>query len=83
MAKTDIQTGSDAETLNRSLKAQDDLTGTGDSTRPQSDEALSSEEAVRERAHQLWVEAGQPEGQHDQHWEQAEREVRGNSDVDK
>lgn len=36
-----------------------------------------SDEAVRRRAHQLWEEAGRPEGGHEEHWLQAERELRG------
>ena len=30
---------------------------------------------VRERAHQLWLQAGCPEGRGDEHWQQAEREI--------
>jgi Protein of unknown function (DUF2934) len=30
--------------------------------------AVVSEEKIREIAHQLWVEAGQPEGQAEDHW---------------
>ena len=30
---------------------------------------------IKERAHHLWEQAGRPEGQHDDHWDQAEREV--------
>lgn len=30
--------------------------------------AVVSEEKIREIAHQLWVEAGQPEGQAEHHW---------------
>ena len=32
-------------------------------------------ERVRERAHALWEQAGRPDGQHDAHWLQAEREL--------
>jgi hypothetical protein len=32
-------------------------------------------EKIRERAHQLWIEAGQPEGRHEEHWAQATREL--------
>ena len=31
-------------------------------------------EKIRERAYQLWQQLGEPEGQHDDHWLQAERE---------
>ncbi len=30
--------------------------------------AIVSEEKIREIAHQLWVDAGQPEGQAESHW---------------
>lgn len=30
---------------------------------------------IRERAHSLWQNAGSPEGRHDEHWSQAEREI--------
>jgi hypothetical protein len=33
-------------------------------------------EAIAQRAYDLWERAGRPEGRHDEHWEQAEREVR-------
>jgi hypothetical protein len=32
---------------------------------------------VRRRAHQLWEEEGKPEGLHEHHWLQAERELGG------
>lgn len=32
-------------------------------------------EKVRQRAYELWIEAGQPEGQHEEHWAQAAREL--------
>jgi hypothetical protein len=31
-------------------------------------------EKIRERAYQLWQQLGEPEGQHEDHWLQAERE---------
>ena len=33
------------------------------------------EERIRQRAHELWEQAGRPEGQQDRHWEQASREI--------
>lgn len=30
--------------------------------------AVVSEEKIREIAHQLWIESGQPEGQAEDHW---------------
>ncbi len=32
-------------------------------------------ERVRERAHQLWLQEGCPEGRGDEHWQQAQRDV--------
>ena len=34
------------------------------------------EQAIRERAYQLWVEGGRQEGTSDHHWAQAETEIR-------
>ena len=33
----------------------------------------STEEQIRERAHQLWEIAGRPEGREDEFWHEAER----------
>jgi hypothetical protein len=33
---------------------------------------------IRQRAYDLWIEAGRPEGQPEQFWLQAEREIAGN-----
>jgi hypothetical protein len=33
------------------------------------------EQSIRERAYQIWVEEGRPEGRHDRHWRQAEAEL--------
>jgi len=35
------------------------------------------EERIRQRAHQLWEEAGRPDGREAEHWERASREVDG------
>ena len=32
-------------------------------------------EAVRQRAHELWLQDGCPEGKSDQHWQQAQKDV--------
>src|SRR5687767_9545739 len=32
-------------------------------------------EAVRQRAHELWLQDGCPEGKSDQHWQQAQQDV--------
>ncbi|HVC55613.1 MAG TPA: DUF2934 domain-containing protein [Stellaceae bacterium] len=33
------------------------------------------EERVRDRAYEIWEQAGRPEGMADEHWLQAEREI--------
>ena len=33
------------------------------------------EQRIRERAFQIWIEEGQPEGRDKNHWEQAEHEL--------
>lgn len=33
------------------------------------------EQRIRERAYQIWQEAGCPEGKADEHWRQAEAEI--------
>lgn len=35
-----------------------------------------TETHISERAHQLWEQAGRPEGRQDEFWHQAERELR-------
>ncbi|MCG7508412.1 DUF2934 domain-containing protein [Mesorhizobium sp. IRAMC:0171] len=30
---------------------------------------------MRTRAHQLWEQSGQPDGSHEDHWYQAERDI--------
>jgi len=32
---------------------------------------------IRERAYEIWVSEGRPEGRHSEHWEQAHRELSG------
>lgn len=34
-------------------------------------------ERIRQRAHELWEEEGHPEGREADHWQRAERELRG------
>ena len=33
------------------------------------------QERIRNRAHQIWLEEGQPAGQHDRHWHQAVADI--------
>ncbi|UCI06410.1 DUF2934 domain-containing protein [Mesorhizobium sp. B1-1-8] len=35
------------------------------------------QERIRRRAHEIWEQAGRPEGAHMEHWEQATAEVDG------
>jgi hypothetical protein len=41
--------------------------------------AFPTEEQIRVRAHQLWEEAGKPEGRDDEFWRQAEQELQKNN----
>lgn len=34
-----------------------------------------TEQAIRERAFQIWEAEGRPEGQHERHWKQASQEI--------
>jgi hypothetical protein len=34
-------------------------------------------ERIRQRAHEIWEQAGRPEGAHVEHWEQATAEIDG------
>lgn len=38
---------------------------------------ISTDQRIRERAHQLWEAAGSPEGREQEFWYQAERELKG------
>lgn len=44
--------------------------------------AYPTDEQIRSRGHQLWEEAGCPEGRADEFWHQAERELTEASDED-
>ncbi len=37
----------------------------------------STDEQVRRRAYEIYEAQGRPEGRHEEHWRQAEKEVRG------
>ena len=41
--------------------------------------AAVSEDAIRQRAYELWDEAGRPDGRQDDHWAQARRELLGDA----
>ncbi|SFV27369.1 Protein of unknown function [Devosia crocina] len=40
------------------------------------------DEMIRERAYQLWIDAGQPDGREQEFWYQAERELAEEDEVD-
>jgi hypothetical protein len=40
------------------------------------------EQRIRERAYQLWIENGKPEGKENDHWEQARSEIEGQSNAE-
>jgi hypothetical protein len=35
------------------------------------------QDRIRQRAHEIWEQAGRPEGAHQEHWEQAPAEIDG------
>lgn len=39
-----------------------------------------TEEQIRQRAHELWEEAGRPDGRDQEFWRRAERELQGTGD---
>ena len=41
-----------------------------------------SEEAIRDRAYALWVEAGSPEGDDERFWHEAERQLSNEAELD-
>lgn len=41
-----------------------------------------SDEAIRDRAYALWVEAGSPEGDDERFWHEAERQLSGDGESD-
>ncbi|MBA5800460.1 MULTISPECIES: DUF2934 domain-containing protein [Rhizobium] len=38
-------------------------------------------EQIRRRAQEIWEAEGKPEGEHERHWQQAEREQAGDSEL--
>lgn len=41
---------------------------------------MQNEEKIRQRAYEIWMEKGQPEGEHQEHWAQACTEKDGKKD---
>lgn len=37
----------------------------------------SKEERIRRRAYEIWDREGRPDGEHERHWQQAEKELEG------
>lgn len=44
------------------------------------DDHADHDEFVRQRAYEIWMSEGQPEGMAEEHWSRAERELAGGSD---
>lgn len=40
---------------------------------------MSNENAIRDVAHAKWEAEGKPDGQHERHWREAEKEIGGNA----
>jgi hypothetical protein len=40
---------------------------------------MDKEQMIRQRAHEIWSERGQPEGEHESHWDEARREIEASS----
>jgi len=45
--------------------------------------AYPTDDQIRVRAHQLWEQAGKPEGREDEFWHQAERELEQMEEIGK
>ena len=42
----------------------------------------NNEQRIRERAHEIWIEAGRPEGKDQEHWRRARKEITGSEEAD-
>lgn len=51
----------------------------GHATATASPSASPQENQIAERAYQIWLESGQPEGLDEENWHQAQRELSGNA----
>lgn len=40
-----------------------------------------TQDRISQRAYALWERAGQPDGSHDEHWQQACREIKAEDDI--
>lgn len=58
------------------LKVPQAPKGWGRASRQEMQLSEPSEQEIRERAHQLWERAGQPEGREEEFWHAAEQELR-------
>jgi len=44
---------------------------------PRPDLPPPTREEITQRAHRIWIEEGRPAGRHLEHWQEAERQLRG------
>lgn len=60
------------ETIERELERRNH-----NGTRPPDGSTDGKEERIRRRAYEIWEREGRPDGEHDRHWHQAEKELEG------
>lgn len=46
-------------------------------TKPPDRSTDGEEERIRRRAYEIWEREGRPDGEHNRHWQQAEKELEG------
>ncbi len=51
--------------------------GNHSGTRPPDRGTDDKEERIRRRAYEIWERDGRPDGEHERHWHQAEKELEG------
>ncbi|WP_087001668.1 DUF2934 domain-containing protein [Rhizobium sullae] len=65
-----------AEMIERELERRND-TGTESPDRSSGDR----EDRIRRRAYEKWEREGRPDGEHERHWQQAEKEIEGEDGI--
>jgi hypothetical protein len=60
------------ETIERELERRNN-----NGTEPPDRSSASKEERIRRRAYEIWNREGRPDGEHERHWQQAEKELEG------
>lgn len=60
------------ETIERELERRNH-----NGTIPPDRSAGGKEERIRRRAYEIWEREGRPDGEHERHWQQAEKELEG------